>query len=62
VIDWYSDIYQEESGGKPARSSTGLQALISKFQNKEEALKSNESWVKPVDLDLYCNQGHHLGV
>jgi hypothetical protein len=43
-----------KSGGKS--SSSGLQALISKFQTKEEALKSNETWVKPVDLDLYCNQ------
>ena len=45
----------EESPEKPR--SIGLQALISKFQSKEDILKSNETWVKPVDLDLYCNQG-----
>ena len=33
----------------------GLSALISKFSSKEEVLRSNEAWVKPVDLDLYCN-------
>jgi hypothetical protein len=49
-------LFQKEGAEKPAKSSIGLQALISKFQTKEEALKSNECWVKPVDLDLYCNQ------
>ena len=33
----------------------GLSALISKFSTREEVLRSNEAWVKPVDLDLYCN-------
>ena len=48
---------QDEAQERQARPRTiGLQALISKFQSKEEALKSNESWVKPVDLDLFCNQ------
>ena len=35
----------------------GLHSLISKFQSKEELLKSNETWVKPVDLDLFNVQG-----
>ena len=48
----------EQSQDRQTKPRTiGLQALISKFQSKEEILKSNESWVKPVDLDLYCNQG-----
>ena len=51
---------QEETAAKSVKSASGLQALISKFQTKEEALKSNESWVKPVDLDLYCNQEQQL--
>ena len=49
---------EEDSGSEnssPRHRSIGLSALISKFQSKEEALKSNEAWVKPVDLDLYCN-------
>ena len=51
-----SDPQSPEKGGQRTRV-IGLQALISKFQPKEEVLKSNEIWVKPVDLDVYCNQG-----
>ena len=43
----------QEQQSTPKR--VGLSALISKFSSKEEVLKSNEAWVKPVDLDLYCN-------
>ena len=39
----------------PRHKSLNLSALMSRFQSKEEVLKSNEAWVKPVDLDLYCN-------
>ena len=46
-----------EKGGLQRSRGIGLQALISKFQPKEEVLKSNEIWIKPVDLDVYCNQG-----
>ena len=43
----------QEQQSTPKR--VGLSALISKFSSKEEVLRSNEAWVKPVDLDLYCN-------
>ena len=49
---------EDDSGSEnssPRHRSIGLSALISKFQSKEEVLRSNEAWVKPVDLDLYCN-------
>ena len=49
---------EEESSSansSPKHKSLNLSMLISKFQSKEEVLKSNEAWVKPVDLDLYCN-------
>jgi ankyrin repeat protein len=45
----------ESENSTPKHKSIGLSALISKFQTKEEVLRSNEAWVKPVDLDLYCN-------
>ena len=43
------------TNSSPKHKSLNLSMLISKFQSKEEVLKSNEAWVKPVDLDLYCN-------
>ena len=45
----------ESEHSSPRHKSLNLSMLISKFQSKEEVLKSNEAWVKPVDLDLYCN-------
>ena len=45
----------DSENNSPRHKSLNLSALISKFQTKEEVLKSNEAWVKPVDLDLYCN-------
>lgn len=51
------DPEEETQERAPKPRGIGLQALLSKFQSKEEILKSNETWIKPVDLDLYCNQG-----
>ena len=45
----------DTENSSPRHKSVSLSALKSMFQSREEVLKSNEAWVKPVDLDLFCN-------